>query len=180
MNIDENENLVTYTYDEWDRILYKNVYKTDVPYRSAINANEGNIQVLDEAVKRPKQLLYQDVYTYKEGMKRVAPTIKRIYQPVIEFTATRVGSTITMKGSFMCRSKVLASGFIYVTDPEDLKRIIMQPSNYFKGTNTPNRTYRGSEALGTKIHTQNIGSSLSMRAFVQIETGTLFSKTITL
>jgi hypothetical protein len=181
MNIDENGNLVTYTYDEWDRILYKNVYKTDVPYRSAINANNGNIQNLDTSVKRPKQLLYQDVYTYKKGIRRVAPAIRRVYQPVIDFTATKVSNIITLKSSFMCKSKVLASGFIWSTSSSDATvGEAMMPPNYFKGGgNLPRQVYTGANALGTKIHTINSGSTHYVKAFVQIETGTLFSKTIT-
>jgi hypothetical protein len=179
-DIREDYNLVTETYDEWDRLLYVNYFKTDVPYRSAINAKDGNIQFLDSGERRPKKLLYQDVYTYKEGTRRVAPAIRRVYQPVIDFSASRNGSVITLNGSFICRSKVLTSGFIWSSDPQSVMNEALMPPNYFKNSSGLNdrQLYRGANALGLRTHVINSASTRHIKAFVQIETGTLFSKTI--
>lgn len=181
--VKEDYNLVTETYDEWDRLLYVNYFRSDVPYRGATG---GGVQYIPPGDRRPKKLLYQDVYTYKEGTRRVAPSVRRVYQPEIGFSASRDGSTITLTGHFICRSKVLASGFIWNTTSADRTMLeALTPQNYFKPNQTPipditRQVYTGSNALGTKTHTINSNDTHFIKAFVQIETGTLFSKTITI
>lgn len=176
-----NENLVTYTYDEWDRVLYKNVFRIDVPYRSSVNAQNNSIQNIPQQDRKPKKLIYQDVYTYKNGTRKVAPSIKRVHQPVIEFSASRVSNIITLNGDITCRSKVLASGFIWSTTGVDATVAeAMMPPNYFKGAASATRQiYTGANALGTLTHTLTSASTHYVKAFAQVETGTLFSKTIT-
>jgi len=56
----------------------------------------------------------------------------------------------------------------------------MMPPNYFKGgTALSNQVYTGANALGTLTHTLTSASTHYVKAFAQVETGTLFSKTIT-
>lgn len=189
--VKEDYNLVTETYDEWDRLLYVNYFRSDVPYRGATGGDRGlGVLSIPSEDRRPKKLLYQDVYTYKEGTRRVAPAVRRVYQPEIDFSASRDGSTITLTGHFICRSKVLASGFIWNTASADRTMLeALASPNYFNGVatvpdelraNNANQIYRGSNALGTKTHTINSNDTHFIKAFVQIETGTLFSKTITI
>lgn len=186
--VKEDYNLVTETYDDLDRLIYRNYYKFDVPYTSALNPDPSSNQRLyvPQEVRKPKKLLYQDVYTYK-GERRLSPSIKRVYQPVIDFTATRVSNTITLIGNFTCRSKILASGFIWTTLNSEATVVnAMTPRDYFKSsiplTGIPSvseQVYKGSSAIGTKTRTINSATTHYVKAFVQIETGTLFSKTIT-
>lgn len=185
--VKEDYNLVTETYDEWDRLLYVNYFRSDVPYRGAIGGSFGlGVLSIPSEDRRPKKLLYQDVYTYKEGTRRVAPAVRRVYQPEIDFSASRDGSTITLTGHFICRSKVLASGFIWNTTSADRTMLeALTPQNYFKPSidavpGITRQVYTGSNALGTKTYTIDNNDTHFIKAFVQIETGTLFSKTITI
>ena len=177
----ETENLVTYTYDDYDRLLYRNVYRGVASFRVG--------QIDPGWTKKPKKLLYQDVYTY-EGMKRINPSIKRVYQPVLDFVSLiRDGSSghfVTAIGNFTCRSPILVSGFIWSINSNLLLNIATKPKNFLKenpiasnvGSASGFQKFLNPSTFGQKIYTFENASTVYVKMFAQIETGTLFSKTL--
>jgi hypothetical protein len=187
MNIEDNNILVTYTYDDLDRLIYKNYYKTDVPYSISNGPRSGKSFVNE---KKPKKLIYQDVYTYK-GKRLLSPNIKRVHQPLIEASAIRVINQVTVSANIMCQSTVLASGFMWSTNNDTIFRAMLRPANFFKygddsgninmldaGVSLPFKSFKGPNAVGAKRHIITSSPTIYIKAFAQVETGTLFSKTI--
>jgi hypothetical protein len=198
---EEFENLVTYTYDHLDRLLYRNVYKEDVPYMNVTNPTENwsfpnplgpGSNIVDRPDKRFKKLLYQDVYNYK-GKTRLSPTIKRVYQPEISFTgAQRVGSSdsINLIANVTCRSKILASGFVWRNSLDNLRNFIFTPLDFYRvfvsnGSSQGGNSLNGEavfgypNCLGKIQYSFEENDELYVKVFAQIETGTLFSETLT-
>lgn len=178
--IKEDYNLVTETYDDLDRLIYKNYYRSVVPYiKPGFNYAYGVIN------KKPKKLLYQDVYIY-EGQKRIQSHIKRVYQPIIDFVSfVRVGSTnaVTATANFTCRSIIQASGFIWDANQNKLMNIAFMPPDFLKGGISSNTTsfiaYKEQNVTtGQKVHTVSSSGEIFFKAFAQVETGVLFSKTL--
>lgn len=173
--VKENYNLVTETYDDLDRLIYKNYYRTVTTYL---------ITGYSPTYKRTKKLLYQDVYVY-EGKKRIQSHIKRVYQPIIEFTSlTRQNSDVTATANIACGSIVQASGFVWSDVPDKLVNLMCRPPNFlyegFYPSTNNGGTYKFLQpnAVGQKIHTITNESGIYFKAFAQIETGVLFSKTL--
>jgi hypothetical protein len=202
MIIDENrpepnEGKVTYTYDHLDRLLYRNVYQGDVPHLRAVPTgvgqyNSGNPASTGKLIgqRKPKKLLYQDYYTYNNNGLR---SVKRIYQPIVEAPTFNFDDGInTIKTNILCKSPVIVSGFMYIQtgDENEAKAKLMYKSMYTSiilvggfnnngdlGDNVSSVRFIGKNATGTITHTLP-NSVYYLKAFAQIETGTLFSKTI--
>lgn len=193
-----NEGKVTYTYDHLDRLLYRNVYQGDVPhlrqasqggYYSGYSDGTGKLA----GQRKPKKLLYQDYYTYNNNGLR---SVRRIYQPIVEILPAVYDEdpdTYTVTANIICKSPVIASGFIWIetTDAGEGKAKLMYKSMYTNnkfvldyGSNTFDLNddvqgirFTGRNALGAITHTLNVNGNF-IKAWTQIETGTLFSKTI--
>jgi hypothetical protein len=182
-NIDkpeENEGLVTYTYDDYDRLLYRNVYQGDRSRRSRFFLKSDGFQptVWEQADKiGPKKLLYQDVYSYNNstGQKEV----RRVYQPIIEISGIRDQSGYAVAtANIICRSNVFASGFIYDTNKEALLQQFLYPSSERSDNLYRTATAIGKDGVGTIQTTIQNTATLYVKAYAIVETGTLFSKTI--
>jgi hypothetical protein len=201
MIIDENrpepnEGKVTYTYDHLDRLLYRNVYQGDVPHLRAV-PNGGSYTSGSSATgkvagqRKPKKLLYQDYYTYNNNGLR---SVRRIYQPIVEapsFSRDENDYPI-LRTNIICKSPVIASGFMWVqtNDSNDGKIKLMYKSMYttnkFVIGNNPIHLeddvylfrFLGSNAVGPITYTLNSYAIHFVKAWAQVETGTLFSKTI--
>jgi hypothetical protein len=179
--IEKDYNLVTETYDDWDRLIYKNYYRGVVPSRKGITSPNN---------KKPKKLLYQDVYVY-EGKKRIHSHIKRVYQPMIDFIGLARGGSentiITATANFSCGSIILVSGFVWSANQDSLANLMCSPPNFLVKSfgDEPNALFlRGTQkylennTLGQKVHSITEAGTVYFKAFAQIETGTLFSKTL--
>ena len=177
--IEKDYNLVTETYDDWDRLIYKNYYRAVVPSR------QGSIPWLSYYPnnKKPKKLLYQDVYVY-EGKKRIQSHIKRVYQPMIDFIGLqRNSNNVTATANFSCGSIILVSGFIWSDTIDKLANLMCRPPNFlvedFDNTGNGTQKYLENNTVGQKVYTITGSSSpVYVKAFAQIETGTLFTKTL--
>jgi hypothetical protein len=165
-----NEGKVTYTYDDNDRLLYRNVYDGDRARRSIFNSGT----VGNNLNFKPIKLLYQDVYLYNNAG---VCDIKRIYQPEIDITGYRDDDAFARVIAFVtCKSKVLATGFIWNASKENLLESFLYPNkNLFN-----NADYKGKRAVGELKKTIINFSTIHVKAYVVMETGTLFSKTITI
>jgi hypothetical protein len=167
------EGKVTYTYDDNDRLLYRNVYEGDRIGRSTLFADSASFSRQD----KPKKLLYQDVYLYNNnGLS----DIKRIYQPTIDIMGVRNDNdAAVITAHITCRSKVLCSGFIYNDDlnpdKESILKKFLYPSRLLS-----NSQFRGRRAVGTIQTTIPNNVLLHVKAYAMMETGTLFSKTLTI
>jgi hypothetical protein len=163
------EGKVTYTYDDHDRLLYRNVYEGDRIDKSSFFDNPTPNSIND----RPKKLLYQDVYLYNN---HGVADIKRIYQPVIDILGVRDGNDYAaVTAHITSRSKVLGSGFIYSESKESLLSQFLYPQPSLGST-----SFKGRHAAGTITQTIAINNTLYIKAYAIMETGTLFSKTLTL
>jgi hypothetical protein len=196
MIIDENrpepnEGKVTYTYDHLDRLLYRNVYQGDAAHKRFTGVlDDQPRKAIIVGERKPKKLLYQDYYTYNNNGLR---SVRRIYQPIVEApTFTFHEGDYTIKTNIICKSPVIASGFMWIqtNDSNDAKIKLM-----YKGMYTPIKLVRGYNNdgdLGDNVYSVRfIGKNATgtityilpnnayyLKAFAQIETGTLFSKTI--
>jgi hypothetical protein len=199
MIIDENrpepnEGKVTYTYDHLDRLLYRNVYQGDVPHlrqtseRSYIGSG-GTGKLAGQ--RKPKKLLYQDYYTYNNNGLR---SVRRIYQPIVEtpsFSRDENDYPI-LATNIICKSPVIASGFMWIQAGDSNEGKIklmykgMYTTNKFVIGNNPIHLeddvylfrFLGSNAVGPITYTLNSNATYFVKAWAQVETGTLFSKTI--
>ena len=200
MIIDENrpepnEGKVTYTYDHLDRLLYRNVYQGDVPHlrqtsgldASGIGGGTGKLA----GQRKPKKLLYQDYYTYNNNGLR---SVRRIYQPIVEtpsFSRDENDYPI-LATNIICKSPVIASGFMWIQAGDSNEGKIklmykgMYTTNKFVIGNNPIHLeddvylfrFLGSNAVGPITYTLNSNATYFVKAWAQVETGTLFSKTI--
>jgi hypothetical protein len=171
----ENELFIKYIYDDMDRLILRNVYEFNVGAKAPIK-NTPN---------KPKKLLYQDVYRY--GNNQDPNNVKRIYQPIITPpTGTRNGSNISFTSTFTCRSNVETYGFIWRSSLDQLMMEAQYPSiGDFRNTNPGllndgRLVLQNISGLGQVTHTLTTASTLYIKAFCMIETGILFSKTLTL
>jgi hypothetical protein len=172
----ENELFIKYIYDDMDRLILRNVYEFDFN-----NNGPGK----KRKYIKPKKLLYQDVYKYRNSQS--PDDVRRIYQPIIAPpTGTRNGSTVTFTTTINCRSTIKTSGFIWSGDFQSLMFRAQYPKyNDFRSPNdgtftqsTKNYTFQN--ATGQLTHTITTASTVYVKAFCMIETGILFSKTIQL
>lgn len=171
-----NESLVTYTYDDYDNLIYRNVYDGD---RNSFSRRFGlyndGFPVSNNTNFAPKKLLYQDVYTYNKttGQRET----RRVYQPIIEISGERPSTpTVNVWANIVCRSNVLASGFITSTDKEAFVGQFLYPvqrSLFSAG-------FKGKNATGYITQTFAETATLYIKAYAMIETGVLFSKTLTI
>ncbi len=168
----ENEQYVKYVYDDKDRLYLRNVYQLSLTKSGPFNVN----------INKPKKLIYQDIYIYRNSQN--PDEIRRIYQPIIEPpTGTRVGSTLTFTSNIISKSTVYASGFIFDGDIETLMKRVQYPDYGRLMTSSPSteaRGFTGNNAVGIITHTRNSASTLYIKAYCMVETGILFSKTLTL
>lgn len=165
-----NEGKVTYTYDDNDRLLYRNVYDGDRARRSIFNSGT----VGNNLNFKPVKLLYQDVYLYNNAG---VCDIKRIYQPEIDITGYRDDDSFARITAYVtCKSKVLATGFIHAESKEDLLQSFLYPNQGLYN----NADYKGKNAIGELKKLIANFNTIYVKAYVVMETGTLFSKTITI
>jgi hypothetical protein len=171
----ENELFVKYIYDDMDRLILRNVYQFNVGAKAPIKTSPI----------KPKKLLYQDVYRY--GNSQDPNSVKRIYQPIITPpVGTRNGSNISFTSTFTCKSNVETYGFVW----RDSLNSLMMEAQY---PNIPNlkigtqgtliegrKVLQGHSGLGSLTHTLVTANTLYIKAFCMVETGILFSKTLTL
>jgi len=188
-----NEGKVTYTYDHLDRLLYRNVYQGDAAHKRFTGVQDDLPQkALIVGERKPKKLLYQDYYTYNNNGLR---SVRRIYQPIVEAPTSTYNSSLsayTIKTNILCKSPVIVSGFMYIQtgDENEAKTKLIYKSMYTPiklvrgfsndgslGDNVSSVRFTGKNATGTITHTLP-NESHYLKAFAQIETGTLFSKTI--
>ena len=173
----ETDNLVTYTYDHLDRILYKNVYQWEAPQITSDGFAPPieSFKNVNPSDRLQKKLLYQDVYKYKRN-SRLPNAIKRVYQPLIDFfSATRDGNNLLFKANITCRSRVIASGFIHNANIASLAEQCYYPPDYqYLNENLAIR--KNQNAIGTISYSITSSVPVYVRAFAQTETGTLFSK----
>ena len=182
-----NEGKVTYTYDHLDRLLYRNVYQGDAPHLRQSPTGTGKLA----GQRKPKKLLYQDYYTYNNNGLR---SVRRIYQPIVEILpAVYDGDQDlnVLKANIICKSPVIASGFIWIetNDTNEGKIKLMYKSMYTTnkfvfGDNPAHLEddvylfrFLGSNAVGPITYTLSNAPHFA-KAWAQVETGTLFSKTI--
>jgi hypothetical protein len=170
----ENEQYVKYVYDDKDRLILRNVYQADVNY-SGIRRNRN--------YKKPKKLLYQDLYTYRNS--QTPDYCRRIYQPnIAPPTGTRVGSTVSFETNIISKSKVLASGFMWYTEKDLLMKKAQYPDYnalYRSSGSANNKTFaEDTNNVGKLNHTITSASTVYVKAYCMLETGILFSKTLTL
>lgn len=176
-----NEGLVTYTYDDYDRLLYRNVYQTDIKTQRSRFSSGSTLNSNTDF--KPKKLLYQDVYDYNNLGQS---TVKRVYQPVIEFvSAVRDSSTsaiIILTANITCKSQVVASGFVSTTvSKEALLGAFLTPNTTSGNDLYDTASFRGENAVGTIVHTitqSPAAEIIWIKAYAVVATGTLFSKTI--
>lgn len=171
----ENELFIKYIYDDMDRLILRNVYEFNIGPKAPIKG----------VILKPKKLLYQDVYRY--GNSQNPNIVKRVYQPIITPpTGTRNGSNITFTASFTCKSTVESYGFIWKENLDNLMMTAQYPDyvgllGESEGTlNTGRRSLLGARGLGQLTHTLTTANTLYIKAYCIIETGILFSKTLTL
>jgi hypothetical protein len=171
----ENELFIKYIYDDMDRLILRNVYEFNVGAKAPIKTSPN----------KPKKLLYQDVYRY--GNNQDPNIVKRIYQPIITPpTGTRDGSNISFTSTFTCRSNVERYGFIWRNSLDTLMMEAQYPDipnyKFDQGATlvSGRRVLQGASGLGQLTHTLTTASTLYIKAFCMVETGILFSKTLTL
>lgn len=194
-----NANKISYVYDKYDRMYIKNYYVGTVG-RGRQKGARASKQTIFVGQRKPKKLLYQDVYRYKDNHSPDFFRIDRIYQPVISpveiFYESPGGYPKTKKfRSFItCKSPILGSGFIFFIGnsgnrQSNLLRRTLYPDwdvyNPASGnTNTDIILFPGDSGLGeiTGQHTKTIPgpAGYSVKAFCTIETGVLFSPSISL
>jgi len=175
----ENELLVRYVYDDIDRLILRNVYQIDT------NTSGLRGGSFPRKYTRPKKLLYQDLYTYRNS--QTPDYSRRVYQPIIAPpTGTRNGSTVSFSTSIICKSTIYGSGFIWRGSKNDLLLITQAPSyRELASSNTGvfldgRKVFTLESAIGQLNHTITTASTMYIKAFCMIETGILFSRTLEL
>ncbi|MFZ4600635.1 MAG: hypothetical protein ACOYNN_18485 [Terrimicrobiaceae bacterium] len=179
MNITPIEGTVTYTYDELDRVYLRNVYKDDTVQRARNQGFGGNSQGLSiGGPQKPKELIYQDIHYYNTNTGDFS-YIKRLYKPFMS-VPKNMGGTITATVS--SQSHIIAAGFHYQNSANETQFCfrVVQPflltqlnSYWHHTTNIPLLS-------AVTITKSAAGGSGFYKTFAIIETGTLFSKTLTI
>lgn len=175
MNIAPIEGTVTYTYDELDRVYLRNVYKDDTVKRARGPQGGGALTL---GPQKPKELIYQDIHYYNTNTGDVS-YIKRIYKPHI---STPINDSGTITATVSSESHIIAAGFHYkpTADEKEFCFIVVQPKllnqlgqYWHYTTNIP--------LLSSVTLTKAAAASPGYyKTFAVIETGTLFSKTLTI
>ena len=202
-----NANQISYVYDKYDRVYIKNYYlgtvgrgrqKATPPGRNAGAKVQKSVFVGE---KKPKKLLYQDVYRYKDYYTPDIFKIDRIYQPLISpieitlNTGSRYPKRWEYRSFISCKSPILGSGFIYsdsnnsTTRKQTLLYRTLYPDWDIYNPNSahiPTGTvlYIGTAGLGEILGSYTKGivgpGTRMVKAFCAVETGVLFSPAITL
>ena len=176
MNITPIKGTVTYTYDELDRVYLRNVYKDDTVQRARYpGVPNYYLQGQTIAPQKPKELIYQDVHYYNTNTGDIS-YVKRLYKPTIT-TPVNNGGTITATVSSV--SHIIAAGFHYNNDETNFCIGVIQPKlltqlgSYWH--------YTTSIPIGTAVTlTKSSAGAGFYKTFAIIETGTLFSPTLTI
>lgn len=183
-----NANKITYTYDSYDRVYLKNYYLGSVGRR------RGGYPSFT-GPRKPKKLLYQDVYRYKSNISNEILRIDRVYTPTISLqNISRAGSNVVLTAQITSKSPILGSGFMYAHNlthnRDEMLNIytLYPPSQIYKpgstqtfndGNSAPAvRVFRGDEGIGTIEWSFTESESIAVKAFCTMETGVLFSKVI--
>ena len=176
MNITPIEGTVTYTYDELDRVYLRNVYKDDTVQRA--RSPGGGQGTVIGGPQKLKELIYQDVHYYNTNTGDFS-YIKRLYKPFMS-VPKNLGGTITATVS--SESHIIAAGFHYkpTADEREFCFIVVQPKlltqlnqYWHHTTNIP--------LLSSVTLTKTAAASPGYyKTFAVIETGTLFSRTLTI
>jgi len=175
LNITPIEGTVTYTYDELDRVYLRNVYKDDTVQRVRRKDNSTR-QGTSLAPQKPKELIYQDVHYYNTNIGGVSQ-VKRIYKPYI---STPISDNGTITATVSSQSHIIAAGFHYDDNETDFCFRVIQPylltqlgSYWYHTTDIP--------LLSAVTMTSPVtGDPGFYKAFAVTETGTLFSRTLTI
>ena len=174
MNITPIKGTVTYTYDELDRVYLRNVYKDDTVQRARGQGVSQQGWVIGGSQK-PKELIYQDVHYYNTNIGGLS-YIKRIYKPII---STPVNNSGTITATVSSQSHIIAAGFHYHTDESIFCYTVIQPKlltqiyqYWHYTTNIPLET-------AVTITKASAGAGY-YKTFAITETGTLFSRTLTI
>lgn len=187
-DLELNANKITYTYDSYDRVYLKNYYLGSVGRR------RGGYPSFT-GPRKPKKLLYQDVYRYKSNISNSVSRIDRIYTPTISLpTISRVGSNVVLTAVITSKSPILGSGFMYAYsntyDRDNMLNtytlypptMIYKPgiNNTFNDGDTVPRfiVYPGNLGLGTITWSFTQSESIAVKAFCTMETGVLFTKVV--
>jgi hypothetical protein len=176
MNITPIKGTVTYTYDELDRVYLRNVYKDDTVQRARNPGRGGSSQGLSiGGPQKPKELIYQDIHYYNTNTGGIS-YVKRLYKPTI---STPVNNSGTITATVSSESHIIAAGFHYNNNENDFCFTVIQPrlltqlDNYWHHTtNIP--------LLSTVTITKASAGDGYYKTFAVTETGTLFSKTLTI
>lgn len=179
MNITPIEGTVTYTYDELDRVYLRNVYKDDTVQRARNQyiPNNSSRGLVIGGPQKPKELIYQDVHYYNTNTGGIS-YVKRLYKPYLT-TPVNAGGTITATVSG--QSHIIAVGFHFKSSAQEKEFCftVIQPflltqlnSYWHHTTNIPLQT-------PVTITKASAGAGF-YKTFAVIETGTIFSKTLTI
>ena len=177
LNVTPIEGTVTYTYDELDRVYLRNVYKDDTVQRVR-NNNKMNSSSQGKSIapQKPKELIYQDVHYYNTNIGGISQ-VKRIYKPYI---STPVNNSGTITATVSSQSHIIAAGFHYNDNETNFCFRVIQPfllnqlgSYWYHTTDIP--------LLSAVTMTSPVtGGAGFYKAFAVTETGTLFSRTLTI
>lgn len=184
-----NANKITYTYDAYDRIFLKNYYLGSVGRR------RGGYPSFT-GPRKPKKLLYQDVYRYKSNISNSVLRIDRIYTPIISSpTISRDGSNVVLTANITSKSPILGSGFMYAHSLSHNRENMLNtytlypPTMFYKpginaltgndGDSAPRYiVYTGDNGIGKISWSFTEAESIAVKAFCTMETGVLFSKAV--
>ena len=175
MNITPIKGTVTYTYDELDRVYLRNVYKDDTVQRARNQFGGSGQGSIIGGPQKPKELIYQDIHYYNTNTGDIS-YVKRLYKPTI---STPVNDSGTITATVSSESHIIAAGFHYNNNENDFCFTVIQPRlltqlNYYwyHTTNIP--------LLSTVTITKASAGVGYYKTFAVTETGTLFSKTLTI
>jgi hypothetical protein len=175
MNITPIKGTVTYTYDELDRVYLRNVYKDDTVQRARNPFGGSGQGSIIGGPQKPKELIYQDIHYYNTNTGDIS-YVKRLYKPTI---STPVNDSGTITATVSSESHIIAAGFHYNSNENDFCFTVIQPRlltklNYYwyYTTNIP--------LLSTVTITKASAGVGYYKTFAVTETGTLFSKTLTI
>jgi len=175
VNITPIEGTVTYTYDELDRVYLRNVYKDDTVQRARSPYPTSSHGLVIGGPQKPKELIYQDVHYYNTNTGDIS-YIKRLYKPTI---STPVNNSGTITATVSSESHIIAAGFHYSNNENNFCFTVIQPnlltrlnSYWHYTTNIP--------LLSAVTITKASAGVGYYKTFAVIETGTLFSKTLTI
>jgi len=175
VNITPIEGTVTYTYDELDRVYLRNVYNDDTVQRARAPNGTSQGWVIGGKEQKPKKLIYQDIHYYNTNTGNIS-YVKRLYKPTI---STPVNNSGTITATVSSVSHIIAAGFHYSNNENDFCFTVIQPNlltrlnSYWHYTTTI--------PLGTTVTLTKASAGAGYyKTFAVIETGTLFSKTLTI